>query len=168
MTEDPVQKQIQEQHTHRVGEDWDDSDEQAKVDLVNKIYKKNERRLEKARESIAALDDPETPTSAVIGHVYRMAYSDMQQALYEARVNGRDTEPFEQRLERFRSLVSPTKLAELSEKAAGLNRRPAEMRRVLDGETERKVQSLIDSTYSGTEVTKEGSTDEAGDGQAEV
>jgi len=168
MTNGSTVESIHEQYTHRVGEDWDQGSENKKVNLVNNVYRKNERRLETAREKMAKLDDPTVSDDAWLGQLYKMAYQDMQQVVYEARVQGKDVEPFEERLKQFERTADPVELARLSEKALKLRRRPAEMHQLLDEETERRVRMLVNSTYSGTEVVKEGSSGESSDNESPV
>jgi predicted ABC-class ATPase len=154
-----TQEQIRERNTYRVGEDWNRDDEQDKVDVFNNVFQKNSWALERARELISKYYDPSKPDSAVIGHLYWLAYNNLNSAVNEAKTHDVDKEKFEAVVTEFEETAPPRKMKEWSRIARENRQQPAKLRRVLE-EHGNKIDQLISFAYAGTEAVKEGASDE--------
>jgi len=161
MTAKDVEEQIDEQYLFRVDDEWSKEDEEAKEKALNQVFRKNWRRLETARQKMAKLDDPLVSDAGVIGWLYWNAFEMVNSAANESKIKRRGSEPenFEELAEEFVRTADPLKMKQLSERAQRIGRMPAEMRRILDDKGT-KIYSMVSFAYSGTEVVKEGASDE--------
>lgn len=153
--------QIDEQYLFRVDDEWTEQDEQAKVKALNQVFRKNWMRLETARQKMSKLDDPSVSDAGVIGWLYWNAFEMVNSAANEEKIKrrGSDPENFEELAKEFVQTADPLKMKQLSEKAQKLGRMPAEMQRILD-ENGTRIYSMVSFAYSGTEVVREGASDD--------
>ena len=161
MDKQDIDEQINENYLFRVDDEWSKEDETAKVKALNQVFRNNWMRLETARKKMAKLDDPTVSDAGVIGWLYWNAFDMVNSAANEQKIQrrGSDSENFEELAKEFIRTADPLKMKQLSEQAQKIGRMPAEMRRILD-ENGTKIYSMVSFAYSGTEVVKEGASDD--------
>lgn len=162
-----------ESQVFRIDDDWSRSDEKEKENVLNKVFKKRERALRKARE---ALDQRYSQGSspAAVGWLFYFAFENLNAAVNQANIDGDDvSEKLEELVDEFyealtiydedrdevRERYTPHDMLEWSQEAEDINRKPARMRRVMR-ENGEKINQLIGFAYSGTEAVTEGSSEE--------
>lgn len=159
MSENSLHKQLRENGTDDLLDDYSKKDERTKVRGLNKVFRDNEQELRMARKKLSEFHDRGVRDEAVIGHLFWLAHYHLQQGIQEERIHGRDVEGLQDLEQCFVEICDPVKMKRLSQKASDINRTPAAMRRLLDDHG-RSVQALVSRVYAGTEVQTEGSIDE--------
>jgi len=162
-----------ENQVFRLDDDWSRSDEQEKENILNKVFRKRDRALRKARE---ALDQRYSQGSspAAVGWLFYFAFENLNAAVNQANIEDNDvSEKLEELVDEFyealkiydeegeevKESYTPQDMLEWSQTAEDLGRKPARMRRVMKSNGE-KIQGLIGFAYSGTEAVTEGSSEE--------
>jgi hypothetical protein len=162
-----------ESQKFRIDDDWSRSDEKEKENVLNKVFKKRERALRKARE---ALDQRYSQGSspAAVGWLFYFAFENLNAAVNQANIEDNDvSEKLDELVDEFYDALriydedrdevvesyTPHDMLEWSQEAEDLRGKPAPMRKVMRANGE-KIHQLIGFAYSGTEAVTEGSSEE--------
>lgn len=154
-------EEIRERNVFEVSDDWTEEEEEQKISAMDRYFSKNRDALMNARRGYDALMGYDEPSYKVVGGLYSLAFTAVQNAANEAKMASDEElnpELFQEIEKEFLQTVDPQLLEDLSQQAQDIDRKPARLRRILD-ENGNKIRNLITYAFSGTEVTKFEDTD---------